>query len=329
MRLCKKCGMACTLLCVLVISAPVIGGPSDIDPRIRESVEKGLEYLARTANEDGTWPGSYGRSPGVVGLCALVFMAHGEEPGVGRYGRILERAIRYIVKKQDHRGLLAASNAPMYSHGFATLALAEAYGMHPDDNVGRALKKAVDLIINAQNAQGGWRYSIGTNDSDSTVTGCQMMALRAAKNAGIEVPEEVIKRGVEYLKACAGADGGFSYQAGRGGGGVARTGIGVTVLSLCGSYGSDEVKRGKEYIRSRVFERENYMYYGVYYCSQAMYQAGGTYWKTWNEQASRALMERQAADGSWSGSTGGTECCTAMALLAMEVNWRLLPIYQR
>ena len=303
---------------------------SPIDPSLEESVRRGLDYLARTQSKDGSWSGSYGRVPGVVGLCALAFMAHGEEPGVGEYGRALERAISYIVESQSDKGLLSMGRSPMYSHGFATLALAETYGMHPDKKVGKALKKAVDLIVNAQNHQGGWRYSVGSQDADITVTGAQMMALRAAQNAGIEVPDKVIDKGVKYIKSCACVDGGFSYQAGRGSrSGVARTGIGVTVLSLCGEYKSDEVKRGVEYLRYRTMERENYLYYGVYYCSQAMFQAGGRYWKDWNEQVARVLIARQGGDGSWSGSAGGVEGCTAMALLALEVNWKLLPIYQR
>lgn len=303
---------------------------SPVDPRTEESVRRGLDYLVRTQDEDGSWPGSYGRIPGVVGLCALAFMAYGEEPAGGEYGRTLERAISYIVENQRTKGVLSTGGSPMYSHGFATLALAEAYGMHPDKKVGKALKKAVDLIVNAQNAMGGWRYSIGSQDADITVTGSQMMALRAAQNAGIEVPDKVIKKGTEYIKSCVCVDGGFSYQAGqRSGSGVARTGIAVTVLSLCGEYKSEEMKRGVEYLRYRAMERENYLYYGVYYCSQAMFQAGGRYWKDWNEQATQILIARQGGDGSWSGSTGGVESCTAMALLALEVNWKLLPIYQR
>jgi squalene cyclase len=310
---------------------PVRGdGDGRIDPRVERSVEKGLAYLAKAQREDGSWPGSYGRSAGVAGLCALAFMAHGDEPGVGDYGETIEKAVEYIVSCQDSRGVLSGGISPMYSHGFATLALAEVYGMSRDKDVGKALKKAVDLIVRAQNGEGGWRYSIGSPSSDITVTGCQMMALRAAQNAGIEVPKKVVESGIRYVKSCATADGGFSYQAGRfSGSGVARTGIGVAVLSLCGEYSSDQAKRGAEYLRYKPLERENYFYYGVYYCSQAMFQAGGSYWKDWNRQMTHAILDRQSADGSWPGSAGGVECCTAMALLALEVRWRLLPIYQR
>jgi hypothetical protein len=322
-------GRISAVIVLLAAGLPAFG-VEEIDPRVEQAVEKGLSYLSRTQREDGSWPGSYGRSAGVAGLCALAFMAHGEEPGVGDYGKVIDKAVGYVLSCQDSRGVLSGGISPMYSHGFATLALAEVYGMTRNKDVGRGLKKAVDLIVKAQNAEGGWRYSIGSPSSDITVTGCQMMALRAAQNAGIEVPKEAIQKGVRYIKSCVCADGGFSYQAGRfAGSGVARTGIGVSVLSLCGEYESNEVKRGAEYLRYKPLERENYFYYGAYYCSQAMFQVGGSYWKDWNRQVSRAVMERQSADGSWPGSTGGVECCTAMALLSLEVNWRLLPIYQR
>jgi len=303
----------------------------NVSPELERSVERGLEYLASAQREDGTWSESYGQVSGVVGLAMLSFLAHGEMPDEGRYGETIRRSVNYIVSTQNSNGLLAGrgGGSAMYSHGFATLALAEVYGMVDDDRVGPALKKAVGLIVSSQNALGGWRYSVNSQDADTTVSGAQMVALRAAANAGIEVPVETIKRGVAYFKKCHCTGGGFGYTS-PSGPNAARSGIGLLVLSLSGEFNASEAKDTADWLLNQGAEGyQHYYFYTRYYCSQAMFQAGGKYWKAMNEAILQELMARQQADGSWRGGTGGTVCGTAMALLAMEVNYNLLPIYQR
>lgn len=318
-----------SLFCHLSSSTP-LQAEGQVSPKLKRVVEKGLNYLASTQNEKGCWEGSYGNSSGIVGLAALALMAHGEVPGEGKYGRSLSRALNYILSQSREDGLLSAgSGSTMYNHGFATLALAEAYGMSKRKDLLPKLEKAVQLIIKSQNQLGGWRYTPNSHDADITVTGCQMMALRAAKNAGIDVPEEIIKKGVAYIKRCSCPDGGFAYQAGSSGSGVARTSIGVVVLSLCGEHESPEVAKGVSYLRSRPYESDNYYYYALYYCSQALFQAGGKTWESWNANTTNRLISSQNGDGSWSQSNYSAAYPTAMALLALEVNWQLLPIYQR
>ena len=315
--------------CHLSSFIPLEAG-EQISPKLKRVVDKGLRYLARTQNEKGYWGGTYGNSSGIVGLAALAFMAHGEVPGEGNYGRSLSRALEYILSQSREDGLVSAgSGSTMYNHGFATLALAEACGMSKRKDLLPKLERAVQLIIKSQNQLGGWRYTPNSQDADITVTGCQMMALRAAKNAGIDVPEEVIKKGVAYIKRCSCPDGGFGYQAGSGGSGVARTGIGVVILSLCGEHESPEVAKGVNYLRSRPYESSSYYYYALYYCSQALFQAGGKTWESWNANTVNKLISSQREDGSWSQGNYSAAYPTAMALLALEVNWQLLPIYQK
>jgi len=245
---------------------------------------------------------------------------------------VIRRAVNYIVSTQKSNGLLQGSGgSAMYSHGFATLALAEVYGMIDEPRVGPALKRAVGLIVSCQNSLGGWRYNVGSTDADTTVSGAQMVGLRAAANAGIEVPIETIRRGVAYYKRCYCPGGGFGYTGPRGSS-PARAGIGLLVLSLSGEYRSKEVKATADWILSRGMRNmSSYFYYTCYYSSQAMYQAGGKYWRSWNEAVTPMLISMQQADGCWSqkASSEGVICATAMALLAMEVNYNFLPIYQR
>ena len=95
--------------------------------------------------------------------------------------------------------------------------LAECYGMSPRAELREKLAKAVKLIVNTQNKEGGWRYNPQRDDADISVTVCQVMALRAAHNAGLFVPKETIDRAIEYVKRCQNADGGFMYMPSAGG----------------------------------------------------------------------------------------------------------------
>jgi len=307
------------------------GPETKVTPELERAVQRGLDYLARTQRPDGAWSDSgYGQVSGVVGLAMMTFLAHGETPDDPKYGPVIRRAVDYIIRTQEPNGLLSGGGgSPMYSHGFATLALAEVYGMIDDPRLGPALKKAVGLIVSSQNRLGGWRYSVGSADADTTVSGAQMIALRAAANAGIEVPEETIQRGVEYYKSCYCPGGGFGYT-GPSGPNRTRGGIGLLVLSLSGQYRSPEAKATADFLLAHSADR-SYFYYMCYYCSQAMFQAGGRYWNEWNETMTPAIIGMQQSDGSWSDAsdTGGPTAGTAMAMLAIEVNYNLLPIYQR
>jgi len=320
---------------VLLVALGAVGASAEreltVTAELEQSVERGLAYLARTQRADGSWPDSYGQVSGVVGLAMMSFLAHGEMADEGEYGQVIRRAVDYIVSTQQDNGLLQGrtGGSAMYSHGFATLALSEVYGMIDDPRVGPALKKAVGLIVSSQNRLGGWRYDVRSTDADTTVTGAQMVALRAAANAGIEVPVDTIQRGVAYFKRCHSAGGGFGYTDASDPN-AARSGIGLLVLSLSGEFQSAETKDTADWLLTHGFtDREWYGYYASYYCSQAMFQAGGKYWQRSNESMIPLVRAAQQADGSWQDQTCGTTCGTAMALLAMEVNYNLLPIYQR
>ena len=323
------------IVAVLVVQftvLPVQRAYTEVSPRVQQAVNKALDFLAKTQNEDGSWPDNYGRSPAVVGLILLAFMGHGEVPGRGKYKDTLDKAVDYIMKSAQETGLISRTGTqPMYNHGFSTLALAEVYGMSPREDIAQVLNDAVDLILRTQNARGGWRYQPRPADDDITVTGCQLIALRAARNAGVDVPKEVIDKGLEYIASCATPDGGFAYLPG-GGPGKARTGIGVLLLQLLGEEDSELVNKGADYLlNNQLIGGEMYFYYALYYCSQAMYQKGGKYWEYWEKEMTDIILSRQNPDGSFnpSGSSGGSYYAVAMAVLALEINWKYLPIYQR
>lgn len=303
--------------------------------RTEAAVRKALKYLADSQSGDGAWgDGRYSSDVGIVGLCAMSFMAAGHQPDRGPYGQVLRKAVDYLATHCQRTGLIfnpaASAGQPMYGHGFATLALAELYGMTRRTDLRDKLQAAVELILKTQNAEGGWRYQPRVADADISVVICPVMALRAAANAGIRVPRETTARAIDYVKRCANnPDGGFSYMAGQRGSGQARTGAGVLALIVMGERSSEECKRGLEYLMARPpGSRDGHVFYGLYYCTQAMYQAGGKHWQQWYPKAAEYLLTTQRSDGSWYDGPGYSYA-TAMGCLALQVPATLLPIYQK
>ena len=222
----------------------------------------------------------------------------------------------------------------MYCHGISTLMLAEVVGMGPDSKIAAevrpALARAIDLILKAQarkkprEHEGGWRYQPDSSDSDLSVTGWQVMALRAARSAGCSVPSGPIDQAVSYIKRCAHKDGGgFGYQPG-GGPNSPRTGTGVLSLEICGDHLSPEAVAGAEYlIKHPPRWQGDYFFYEVYYAPQAMFQVGDKYFRDYYPKLTAILLDHQDKDGGWTANdshdrAGGKAYCTSMAVL----RWR-------
>ncbi len=217
----------------------------------------------------------------------------------------------------------------MYNHGFSTLALAEAYGYVHDDRLGPALQKAVDLILSSEsrNPNNAWRYSPDSPDADTTVSGAQMVALFAARNAGIGVPEDAIRKALRFFVNCQTADGGIGYT-GPGGPDGARTAIGAVVFSLAKQQKTAAFRSAVEYLNANPSDEGGYHPYYLYYAAQAYFRVSQRAFDTWNAQNVKALTVTQLDDGSWSSGLGPT-FTTAASLLSIALNYRLLPIYER
>lgn len=299
-----------------------------IPPQVETMFKNGLEYLSSSQNADGGWPDRTGTEPGVVGLCVMAFLAHGEDPNHGPYAENIANGISYIISKQNsNNGYIGNS---MYNHGFATLALAETYGVANDKRIAPALEKAVDLILNAQerNPRGAWRYTPESPDADTTVTGCQLVALFAARNAGIPVPDEALIKGQTFMKRCRGLDGGYGYTS-AGSGKPTLTAIGVLSLALAKDTDSKGFRASVNYLKKSLNYRDRYYpYYFEYYMSQALFHADEELWNEWNSRNIRYLAASQTRNGSWLGNKGPA-FSTAGALLSLALNYRFLPIYEK
>ncbi len=226
----------------------VIDSTEWIDEPTDTAIKKGLEYLAGRQQADGSFPGSgYSRNLAVCALTGMAFMAAGSTPMRGPYGLNTRRCVDYVMDHATDNGLFlhegSSSHGPMYEHGFATLFLAEAYGMTMRRDIREKLAKAVRLIVETQNDEGGWRYQPSKSEADISVTICQMMALRAAKNAGLYVPNETRDRCIDYVKKSQNADGGFMYMVHGGASAFPRSAAGVVALYSAGYSESGARKR--------------------------------------------------------------------------------------
>jgi len=316
----------------------------EVVPRdVREMYDRGLQYLAAKQNEKGEWTGGgYEDGPGPVGLGLMVFLASGEDPNFGQYSNHVRRALRSIISSQDSgTGIMGSS---MYHHGFAMLALAEAYGavdernLWPDGKAQRSIGQALELAVRAaitsqkKNSLGGWRYSPDATDADTSVSGAVLVGLLAARNAGIEVPDASIDRAIAFYKSMTAPSGQVAYAGGLGGfdESIARISIGTLVYAVARRKDMPEFKAALGYLKQRIDQQspQQYLEYGRYYQAQALFQGDIEAWEKWNKLLVRQLKQAQKPDGSFQGQFGPT-LSTSMSLLALALNYRFLPIYER
>jgi hypothetical protein len=338
-----------TILVAVLLMAPALSAGDD--PLAREvdgAVSNALMSLRQLQQRDGCWlAAGFGsaQSPGITGLCVMAFLSAGHTPTEGPHSAAITSGIRWVLRQQQRSGLIGATDAfDMYHHGICTLMLAEVVGMTDGalaEEVREKLAKAVELILRAQrsggSARGGWRYSVGGSDADLSVTGWQLLALRAARNVGCNVPSEAIDRAVEYVKSCYDESrGAFAYMPANYLT-VPCTGTGILCLELAGkaSHRTREALRAASYIlRNPPALEQAHCFYGLYYCSQAMFQLGETNWTSYRANLLDLLLRTQQKNGAWIGKDleaqrAGVPYSTAMAVLALTVEYRLLPIYQR
>jgi len=332
---------------LLAVSSPLLaqtGGirlGNEIPPEVESIYERGLAYLANSQSDDGSWRSR--SEHGITGLCLMAFLASGEDPNFGRYRQNVKAALRSIIAGQDQSGFIPNS---MYHHGFAMLALAEAYGVvdeatlwdgsEPEKtrkSIAETLEGAIQLAIDAQTANrwGGWRYSPTSTDADTSVTGSVLMGLLACRNAGLKVPDEVIENALVYMQRSTASSGFVAYSGGIGGGGesMARSAVATLVYSVGHKREWEEYQAALSHISERLEHRETaHTHYFAYYMAQALFQGDPEAWERWNRETARLLSDQQGEDGSFVGSYGESYG-TAMSLLALGLNYRFLPIYER
>jgi len=335
---------------------PAIRTGEAVPRDVRDIYEGGCRFLARSQDASGSWKDA-NEGPGVTGMAMMVLLASGEDPNHGAYRTNIRRALRSIISAQDRDTGYYGSDgrSSMYHHGFAMLAMAEAYGAVDDRDlwaeegaggkglsIGESLELAVRLAVTSarKNPIGAWRYSPDANDHDTSVSGAILMGLLAARNAGIDVPDETVDKALAYYASMTGADGSVGY-ASPGGGSDATTSIGLLVMAIArrkdlpqyGTVSGALVARSRGGADGADSFGGSHVNYTRYYRAQALFQADFDAWKDWNGKLVERVKSERRADGAigapGQNSGEGEIAGTALSLLALAVNFRFLPVYER
>jgi hypothetical protein len=324
-----------------------------------QAISRAISFLASIQGKDGEIADRGNNQTAMTSLAIMALAATGHQPSDDtKEGVAMKRALAFVLRpdRQDPQGYLGGRDGSrMYGHGITTLMLTEMLGMGVDTQQDQIIrdrcKKAVELILRSQSArkdprnQGGWRYQPDSGDSDLSVTVWQVMSLRAAKNAGLEVPKEAIDQAVGYIKRCykvgreaagksEGTKSACGYEPGRNPE-YAMASAGLLSLQVCGEYECPEVKGSAEWLKEKKVEyNSEWFFYGTYYFAQGMYQRGGDYAVYARKAVEDLLLPKQSPDGSWQGQHGqerdaGRVYATSMAVLCLAVKYHYLPIYQR
>jgi hypothetical protein len=284
----------------------------------------------------------------------MAFLSRGHQPGRGPYGKLLDRAIDYVISTQDKFGLFVTSpiyedHALSYNHAISGVMLAEVLGMtvqQRNERIARVITRGLEATTKLQQRhqdvpedRGGWRYLKREEaDADLSVTTWHLLFLRAAKNAGYDVPESLVLEASEFVRRCYRPDlRQFCYLPGRGNS-ISMTGAGILCLYLAGQYDDPFARQALNTVRDYDFARmsirgNRYPYYTCYHCSQVASQADEEVRRIVLRGITTYLLGLQRENGTWPGQgatiQAGEAYATAMAILALTPAYQILPIYQQ
>jgi hypothetical protein len=316
-----------------------------IDAKTEVVINGALRYLASQQRPNGSWVQGGGKPDfevAMTGYVLLTFLSTGNLPDNGPFAKNVRMGQDFLLEAVGPDGLFTSGGKAsyMYGHGIATIALAELYGQTRAAAIRPKLERLVKVIIGAQSAKdkfkGGWRYNPQPKDADISVTVLQMVALRAAKNAGLDVSQEVLDAAVSFVRRCYDEkSGGFCYQPGAGPG-MARTAAAIYSLQVCGQYDDPMVQAGSKYLFENQGSKGTWFTYGHFYAAPAQYMIGGETWNKWYGWIHDLLLEKVTREGdkaSWElFAEGGPYTklyTTAVYTYILAMPYQYLPLYQR
>jgi hypothetical protein len=331
-------------------------------PRDSERMVVGaLVWLARHQAPDGSWSltrytrqckdtscagsAASNTDSAATALGVLPFLAAGQShKDEGPYQKSIARGLTWLVKHQKADGDLMGGDT-MYSHGLATIALCEAYGLTQDEQLCKPAQSAVDFIVKAQNRDtGGWRYK-PQEDGDTCVLGWQVAALRSAELAGLKVDPAALTGAGKWLDSVAGgpARSEYAYRP-KEHSSTSMNAVGLLARVRLGAKRNDPmIAEGVKFFDSYQLDRSARDVYSWFFATQFMHNAGGDEWAKWNRNMRKRLIESQnrnsdeCANGSWDpaspakdvwGIRGGRLMMTSLSCLTAEVYYRYLPLFK-
>jgi hypothetical protein len=311
----------------------------EIPKEFRPAIQKGLEWLRRNQNSNGSWAGPGGMyAVPMTALGGMAMLAEGSTLREGKYRDNIRKAADWLMARAQTNGLFGnpasrtEGGSYMYGHGFSMLFLSSLVGEEDTERrrreLVRVLENGAKYTRDAQTTRGGWGYTSakdGSNFDEGSVTITQVQGLRAARNAGIAVPTDAIKDAIKYLTDSTTADGGVQYSLAWGGGGGMGSGRpALTAAAICcgfsaGEYNNDLVKKWFKYCRLHIpipdgSRRMGHDEYTNYYFAQSVYVLGEDRWAkmfpsdresdrlTWKKYRKGLfdeLVRAQSSDGSW------------------------------
>ncbi len=325
------------------------------------AVGAALNWIARHQARDGSWglhdyyrqckdpscsgPGTYTNRAAATALALLPFLAAGQTHETkGPYRKNIYEGLYFLMRNQARSGDLSGASPPqMYAHGLATITLCEAYGLTHSKMIGKAAQQAILFIQSAQNPNtGGWRYTPG-EAGDTSVVGWQVMALKSAQMAGLQVNKATLDGAYRFLKSCSKGNGGlFSYTP-ESGPTHTMTAVGLLCLQYGGMRRTDpQMAEGVSLLLRNMPDSGGRNLYYWYYATQVLHNVSGPDWDNWNRRMRKVLVDSQCREdncamGSWDpdkpskdawGEAGGRLMVTSLATLTLEVYYRYLPLYK-
>jgi len=338
------------------------------------AIESGLEYLTRTQFSDGHWSlhelpegvaadsaplGSLHADTAATGLALMTYLGAGYTHEDEKYRDVVRRGVQWLVTHQQPDGNLSYQGSDpthYYSQGIAAMALCEAYGMTRDRELREPAQKAIDFIVKSQDpSRGGWRYR-SQEGSDTSVTGWQLVALKSARMAGLEVPEETLRKVGRWLDfAQVPNRGTYVYNPlnsdaenplGRAPNPTMTAQAMIMRMYLGHDRDNASLAQGADYLLAHLpdvgtLETPQRDCYYWYYATQAMGYMQGDYWKAWEARITPLLragqIDRGPLKGSWNPRQpvpdlwsvhGGRHYVTSLHILTLEFRYWHLPLFR-
>jgi len=201
--------------------------PAERKQRIDAAIERGVAFLLRTQNPDGSWGTGkvtrgfeiYSMVPGSIetfkvattALCVMALREVGETSAH-------DKGVEFLLTKSH----VARDDGDMiyntWAHIYTVEALAIEMRHNKDPRIPQTIAWHIDRLGRYECFVGGWNYydfHVGTqhpaSGGTSFGTAAGLGALWEARQSGCEVPQKLIDRAIKVLDACRLPNGAYLY----------------------------------------------------------------------------------------------------------------------